>query len=327
MSVRVAIHPLTAGGVGPRIGFVTLEDTSAGLKLTPELRGLTRFGLAPGPHGFHVHEVGNLMPTRKPDGEIVRGGAAGPHYDPERTGTHAGPYGEGHRGDLPAITVDRLGDAFDPVIAPRLTLREVMGRALVIHRGGDNYTDTPPNGGGEARVLGGIVTNRCPYCEDKTTMNPLIALGLGLAALGWISSSARGSAAKTPCPEPTRDLALNTRNRQLAIDKYEYGPPNPQQPSLAFWKRLARRWRRKPTPQAIKEIKSMRCGNCVAFDISPRMEQCMPGPVSKAGKLGYCWMHDFKCASLRTCATWAGGGPITEDRVSLDWQRRKKSGS
>ena len=199
-----------------------------------------------------------------------------------------------------------------------------MGRALIIHLGGDNYTDNPPNGGGKARVIGGIITNDCPYCKKQGGSSGLVTLAASVAALGAAVHffNKRGSA-NTPCPEPTRDIELNTNNRQLAIDKYDYGPPNPGKPSLAFWKKLAKRGKRKPTKQAIKEVKSMRCGNCVAFDVAPRMEACMPGPVSKAGKLGYCWMHDFKCASLRTCATWAGGGPITEDKVSLDWQRRK----
>lgn len=126
------------------------------------------------------------------------------------------------------------------------------------------------------------------------------------------------------CPLATKSLELNTQNRQLAIDKYAYGPPNPSEPSIKFWKGLLKRWKRKLTPANLKEIKSMRCGNCVAFDVSPRMERCMPGPVSQAGRLGYCWMHEFKCASLRTCATWAGGGPISADKVSYDWQRRKE---
>ena len=134
----------------------------------------------------------------------------------------------------------------------------------------------------------------------------------------------QGPRAIPGCPRATKDLALNTRNRQLTIDKYDYGPLNPQKPSLKFWKRLASRWNKKVTREDIQEAKSARCANCVAFDISPRMERCMPGPVSAAGKLGYCWMHDFKCASLRTCATWAGGGPITTDAVSYDWQRRKE---
>ncbi len=321
--MRVAMHPLTPTGVGPRIGFVTVEDTGGGLRISPDLHGLGRFGIKPGPHGFHIHDLGDLAPTIK-NGSVVVGGAAGGHYDPDRTGRHAGPYGDGHRGDLPVLQVAANGSATRPVVAPRVRLRQVMGRALIIHLGGDNYTDNPPNGGGKARVIGGIITNDCPYCKKQGGSSGLVTLAASVAALGAAVHffSKRGSA-NTPCPEPTRDIELNTNNRQLAIDKYDYGPPNPGKPSLAFWKKLAKRWKRKPTKQAIKEVKSMRCGNCVAFDVAPRMEACMPGPVSKAGKLGYCWMHDFKCASLRTCATWAGGGPITEDKVSLDWQRRK----
>ncbi len=129
------------------------------------------------------------------------------------------------------------------------------------------------------------------------------------------------------CPEPTQNLALNTRNRQFAIKKYLYGPPNPGRPSQWYWKKLASKiWNipeRRVSREQLGDVQSMRCGNCVAFDISPRMEECMPGPVSHAGKLGYCWMHDFKCASLRSCATWAGGGPIDTDDVSYDWQARK----
>jgi hypothetical protein len=32
-------------------------------------------------------------------------------------------------------------------------------------------------------------------------------------------------------------------------------------------------------------------------------------------------MHHFKCHSARSCRTWAKGGPITEDKVSYDWQK------
>jgi len=53
------------------------------------------------------------------------------------------------------------------------------------------------------------------------------------------------------------------------------------------------------------------------------MKDCMPGKTSdNEGELGYCWMHHFKCHSARTCNTWAAGGPIDLDSVSLDWQKR-----
>jgi len=55
------------------------------------------------------------------------------------------------------------------------------------------------------------------------------------------------------------------------------------------------------------------------------MKDCMPGKTSdNEGELGYCWMHHFKCHSARTCNTWAAGGPINLDTVSLDWQERSQ---
>ena len=73
--------------------------------------------------------------------------------------------------------------------------------------------------------------------------------------------------------------------------------------------------------------KKSNCGNCPAFDISPRMDDCMPGVTSDDdGRLGYCWMHHFKCHSARSCRTWAKGGPIKEDSVSYEWQERNDFG-
>ena len=172
--IRVAMHHLSPRGVGNKIGYVTLSDTAEGLLLDPEVRELP-----PGPHGFHVHQFGDVEPK---DGKP--GGMAGEHYDPDRTGRHLGPYRNGHRGDLPRLLVDADGVARRPVVAPRLTLAEVEGRALIIHSGGDNYSDSPlPNGGGKSRIVGGIITNDCPYCRQKLLKTAAGAVGFG--ALLW----------------------------------------------------------------------------------------------------------------------------------------------
>jgi len=124
---------------------------------------------------------------------------------------------------------------------------------------------------------------------------------------------------KMSCPEATQNLKLNTKNRDKSIkeDHIKYGPLNVDEPG-DYWKELAKHW---DTTQ--KAAKKSLCGNCVAFDIAPRMLECMPGPVSdKDGKLGYCWMHHFKCHSARTCRTWAKGGPITKDPISNKWQEK-----
>ena len=67
---------------------------------------------------------------------------------------------------------------------PSIRLEEVKGRALVVHSGGDNYTDQSlPNGGGKSRIVGGIITNDCPYCKTKQQK---MLLTLGAVALGYM---------------------------------------------------------------------------------------------------------------------------------------------
>ena len=44
-------------------------------------------------------------------------------------------------------------------LAPRFKLSELKGHALVIHAGGDNYSDTPEKlGGGGARIACGVIS-------------------------------------------------------------------------------------------------------------------------------------------------------------------------
>lgn len=123
------------------------------------------------------------------------------------------------------------------------------------------------------------------------------------------------------CPPATQDLKLNTKNRDSAIkaDHIQYGPLNLADEE--YWERAAEHWNTKTSV-----AKKSNCSNCVAFDISPRMKDCMPGSVTKDGELGYCWMHHFKCHSARTCYTWAAGGPITDDEKSSSWQEKNKGG-
>jgi hypothetical protein len=125
-------------------------------------------------------------------------------------------------------------------------------------------------------------------------------------------------AASDSCPLATQNLEVNTRNRNKAIqeDYIQYGPLNVDEPG-DYWKDIADFWN--TTEEAAE--KSL-CSNCVAFDISPRMKDCMPGETSdEDGELGYCWMHKFKCHSARTCRTWAKGGPIEDDEKSLTWDK------
>jgi superoxide dismutase, Cu-Zn family len=129
-------------------GVITAKNTRYGLLLTPQLKGLP-----PGAHGFHIH----VNPSCDDHGQ-----AAGGHYDPYKTGKHLGPYNnKGHLGDLPALMVNASGEANIPVLAPRLTERLLKGRALMLHAGGDNYSDTPQKlGGGGVRIACGVILKK-----------------------------------------------------------------------------------------------------------------------------------------------------------------------
>ncbi len=134
------VYMKVPGEEGREAGTVGFMDGPYGLLVTPDLTGLP-----PGLHGAHIH--------KKSDCADPKG-----HYDPERTDRHEGPYGEGHLGDLPALMVDQQGQATTPALAPRLTVADLDGRSMVIHMGGDNYSDAPKeNGGGGAHLACGSI--------------------------------------------------------------------------------------------------------------------------------------------------------------------------
>ena len=153
-TIEVPMQLVDAQGSTKSIGTVTITGTSTGVTLTPALEGLP-----PGKHGFHVHEKPSCDPAMNPDqGKMAPAQAAGGHLDPAKSGHHGGPAGQGHLGDLPALTVDSNGKATTPVSAPRLKLSDLAGHSLMIHAGGDNYADTPEKlGGGGARIACGVV--------------------------------------------------------------------------------------------------------------------------------------------------------------------------
>ena len=151
-ATKVTVNQIDANGVGKALGAIAVSDGKGGLVLDVKLKGLP-----PGLHGFHVHQNGDCGPKEK-DGKNVAGLAAGGHYDPSNTGKHEGPKGAGHVGDLPALTVGKDGSVNIKLTAPRLKLADLQGRSIMIHAGGDNYSDDPkPLGGGGARIACGVV--------------------------------------------------------------------------------------------------------------------------------------------------------------------------
>lgn len=150
--VEVRMAKVSENGIGEAIGVITLSDTPAGLSLRVDVRGLPA-----GDRGFHIHDKGDCSPAMR-DGKPVAALSAGGHYDAAASGRHEGPHGQGHAGDLPVLKVDPQGNAQLTLTAPRLTLKEVRGRSIMIHEGGDNYSDQPKTlGGGGARIACGVI--------------------------------------------------------------------------------------------------------------------------------------------------------------------------
>lgn len=120
-------------------------------------------GLAPGAHGFHIHEFGDLSDGCE---------SAGKHYNPD--GVDHGDIDGGHVGDLGNITADKNGQANFRIVARRVSLlgdRSVVGRAIVIHenqddlgRGGDQESLKTGNAGD--RLACGVITLRNSLQEN-----------------------------------------------------------------------------------------------------------------------------------------------------------------
>ncbi len=125
------------------LGSIAFLDTPYGLLITPNLTDVPA-----GLHGLHLHQHATCSD---------RGMAAGGHFDPSNTNTHLGPYGIGHAGDLPVLYVGADGQANTPTLAPRLKTDDLKHLAIMVHAGGDTYSDVPLLGGGGARWACGVI--------------------------------------------------------------------------------------------------------------------------------------------------------------------------
>ncbi len=152
-SITVPMNIVDEKGVVTPAGDIVITESQYGLIFWPSLSGLPT-----GLHGFHIHENPSCDAVIK-DGKPMAAMAAGGHWDPLKTGKHAGPYADGHLGDLPALYVGNDARAVYPVLAPRLkSLDALHGHSLMIHAGGDNHDDHPaPLGGGGVRIACGVI--------------------------------------------------------------------------------------------------------------------------------------------------------------------------
>jgi Cu-Zn family superoxide dismutase len=152
----INVNAIDSRGVNDVIGTIKFSDNLGYLVLSTDLAKLPA-----GQRGFHIHEKPNCSPGQDKSGITKAGLGAGGHFDPHATMAHKGPNEnkEGHLGDLYFLNVDENGVAKVTMEVKHIkSLDQIKNKAIVVHAGGDNYSDTPdPLGGGGARIACGVI--------------------------------------------------------------------------------------------------------------------------------------------------------------------------
>ena len=145
VSAVAAIEPKNDSGVRGKASFMAAAGQVM-LKLTIE-------HATPGQHAFHLHEVGDCS---APDGK-----SAGGHWNP--TGHDHGQWGGAafHLGDVGNLDVGEDGTATLTVATDLWSIgtgddNDVVGRAVIVHAGVDDFT-TQPTGAAGGRIGCGVI--------------------------------------------------------------------------------------------------------------------------------------------------------------------------
>ena len=109
--IEKPIYELSENGKGKIVGSIEVKEQGKGIAIH-----VVASGLKPGQYGFHMHEKNTMSNTTDDKGNTVIGGGLGGHWDPDNTHKHAGPHGDGHRGDLEMLQRgnSRSNRDFDP---------------------------------------------------------------------------------------------------------------------------------------------------------------------------------------------------------------------
>lgn len=148
----VAVAIMRGGPLAPRIrGRVVFRQLADGVEVAAQIRNLPPYRPAQnnqppiGPHGFHIHEFGNCQ-TGNPANPFQD---AGGHWNP--TGQ---PHGN-HAGDLPVLFSNH-GRAYMVFFTDKFAVRDVIGKAVIIHESPDDYR-TQPAGAAGRRLACGVI--------------------------------------------------------------------------------------------------------------------------------------------------------------------------
>ncbi len=128
-------------------GTVTFTKHRDGIKIIANLSGV-----APGSHGFHIHEKGDCSATDA--------ASAGGHFNPGAA-VHAGPTADDrHAGDLGNIEIKKDGSGVLNIIVkdPKgfNAWADLAGKAVILHEKADDLK-TQPTGDAGKRIACGVI--------------------------------------------------------------------------------------------------------------------------------------------------------------------------
>ncbi|MGV2620198.1 superoxide dismutase family protein [Halobacillus sp. ACCC02827] len=142
---------LLASPLAPDLkGAVQFYQMPYGVEVFVQVEGLPAFqasknGAQIGPHGFHIHEKGvcEIGDGKEPFA------SAGGHWNPDNE-----PHGN-HAGDFPVLFSNE-GRARMIFFTDRFRVEDVIGKAIIIHQGPDDYQSQPSGNAGK-RIACGII--------------------------------------------------------------------------------------------------------------------------------------------------------------------------
>ena len=131
---KVNVYRMDGTAPGKFAGTVSVRNTlimgaeheEAALWLKAELTGL-----APGVHAIRIYRDAGCVPPEK-DGATVPGPAAGSRLSGHNARVERVAY-KSRAGDLPGLRAGPDGTANEAIVAPRVTLADLVNRSIVIH--------------------------------------------------------------------------------------------------------------------------------------------------------------------------------------------------
>ena len=141
------------GEANPRLrGTVRFYQTPQGVLVLAEVSGLPDTGerCKDSIFAFHIHSGGTCSGSADDPFRDAQG-----HYHPENYPHPA------HAGDIPPLFSNE-GYAAQAFLTGRFTVREIIGRTVIIHAGTDDFTSQPAGNAG-ASIACGVI--RRPGCR------------------------------------------------------------------------------------------------------------------------------------------------------------------